>query len=120
MYLSTSQGMSVAGPSVTSSAPASSSTRAPTRSSHNIAGKKRSTPWELKMEQRKKQQEVKDMERRMKEEVENARAAKGQAIRERRQKAAEKARLETMATRMSQKKLDRKRRRLGITKKVSH
>ncbi|TKY87031.1 hypothetical protein EX895_003708 [Sporisorium graminicola] len=85
-----------------------------------IAGKQKTTPWEKKLEQRRKQESIKQREREMKAEKESEAERKKQVTRERKQMAEEKARLEIMAQKMSAKRLARKKRRLGITKKVSH
>ncbi|KAJ1021879.1 hypothetical protein NDA16_003641 [Ustilago loliicola] len=90
------------------------------RTTVTIAGKQKTTPWEKKLEQRRKQESIKQREREMKAEKEAEAERKKTVTRERKQMAEEKARLEIMAQKMSAKKLARKKRRLGITKKVSH
>nr|CDI56774.1 conserved hypothetical protein [Melanopsichium pennsylvanicum 4] len=85
-----------------------------------IAGKQKTTPWEKKLEQRRKQDSIKQREREMKAEKEAEAERKKNVSRERKQMSEEKARLEIMAQKMSAKRLARKKRRLGITKKVSH
>ncbi|KAI3491686.1 hypothetical protein L1887_43998 [Cichorium endivia] len=62
-----------------------------------IAGKKKTTPWEKKLEQRRKQESIKQRERDMKAEKEAESDRKKQVTRERKQMAEEKARLEIMA-----------------------
>ncbi|KAN0062375.1 hypothetical protein ACQY0O_005257 [Thecaphora frezii] len=86
----------------------------------NISGVRKITPWEKKMEARKKQEAVKAREKEMKDAKIAEAERKRNTTRERKQKAEEKARLEAMASKMSAKKLARKKRRLGITKKVAH
>lgn len=67
-----------------------------------IAGKKKTTPWEKKLEQRRKQESIKQRERDMKAEKEAESDRKKQVTRERKQMAEEKARLEIMAQKVSE------------------
>ncbi|SAM86361.1 related to CGR1-protein involved in processing of the pre-rRNA for the 60S ribosome subunit [Ustilago bromivora] len=90
------------------------------RTTVTLAGKQKTIPWGKKLEQRRKQEAIKQREREMKAEKEAEAERKKTVSRERKQMAEEKARLEIMAHKMSAKKLARKKRRLGITKKVSH
>lgn len=75
--------------------------------------------WDKRQEARKKDDAVKKLEREMKEEKETEVERKRKITKERKEKAAEKARLEEMATRMSAKKLQRMKKRMGRTKKVN-
>ncbi|TXT16035.1 hypothetical protein VHUM_00538 [Vanrija humicola] len=65
------------------------------------------TPFEKRMEREKERQAMKAVEREMKEEEQAAKDRKITIIRERRERAAEKARLESVAAKMSAKKAQR-------------
>ncbi|WFC96229.1 hypothetical protein MBRA1_002885 [Malassezia brasiliensis] len=77
----------------------------------NISGKLKNNGWELRQQQRLRQQAVKQREREMAQEKEDEANRKREVRRERERKAEEKARLQAMAA---------KARRMGRTKKVSH
>ncbi|PWN25354.1 hypothetical protein BDZ90DRAFT_73689 [Jaminaea rosea] len=96
-----------------SSTPSTSST-APTRpASANPSSKPKTTPWARKLQERQRLAAMKTKEREMKAEVE--------AIKERRRKKQEKERLGRMAEKMSAKRLERKKKKMGIAnKKVAH
>ncbi|GAA5905465.1 hypothetical protein JCM5296_005878 [Sporobolomyces johnsonii] len=70
-------------------------------------------------ELRKKQEAIKKLERDLKEEKQAEAERKRAITQERRQKEAEKKRLEEMAARMSAKKLQRMKKRMGRSKKVN-
>lgn len=98
----------------------------------NISGKVKSKGWEVRQQQRLRQQAIKQREREMAQEKEDEANRKRKVRRERERKAEEKARLEAMAAKvstetgcadlrqMSRKKALRQARRMGRTKKVSH
>ncbi|GFZ50116.1 rRNA-processing protein CGR1 [Saitozyma sp. JCM 24511] len=77
------------------------------------------TPFEKRMEKEKEREAVKQVEREMKEEAEAERERKRTALKERRERQAEKSRLEAMAAKMSAKKLQRLRKRQGRSKKIN-
>lgn len=62
-----------------------------------LAGKQKTIPWEKKLQQRRKQEAIKQREREMKAEKEAEAERKKTVSRERKQMAEEKARLEIMA-----------------------
>lgn len=72
------------------------------------------------MRQRTQKSAMKAMERELKEEREAQRDGHVARIKERRQKAANKARVEELAKKMSGKRLERQKRRMGLTKKIAH
>lgn len=98
----------------------------------NISGKLKNKGWELRQQQRLRQQAIKQREREMAQEKEDEANRKREVRRERERKAEEKARLQAMAAKvslpcrrvflrqMSRKKALRQARRMGRTKKVSH
>ncbi|PWN99165.1 hypothetical protein FA09DRAFT_337884 [Tilletiopsis washingtonensis] len=92
----------------------------PPRAEQHLAGVARISSWDSKVAARQRAAEVKAKEKAMKAEREEADKAKTKARMERRQKVADKARLEALAAKMSGKRLDRHKRRLGLTKKVAH
>ncbi|BGP12971.1 hypothetical protein JCM10213_006610 [Rhodosporidiobolus nylandii] len=75
--------------------------------------------WAARMESRKRDDAVKKLERDIKQEKEDEAERKKQALKERREKEAEKKRLQEMAARMSAKKLQRMKKRMGRSKKVA-
>ncbi|GAA6035304.1 hypothetical protein JCM8097_008808 [Rhodosporidiobolus ruineniae] len=75
--------------------------------------------WKQREEQRKRDLAVKKIEKDIKEEKEAEVERKRQITKERKEKEAEKKRLEEMAARMSAKKLQRMKKRLGRSKKVA-
>ncbi|KDN40789.1 hypothetical protein K437DRAFT_264206 [Tilletiaria anomala UBC 951] len=89
-------------------------------STTNIAGLKRKTTWDQRTEQRRKQELAKKKEREMKAEKEAEKDRKARILKERKEKEREKERLAQMAQKMSAKKLERRKRRMGLTKKVAH
>ncbi|KAK0570131.1 hypothetical protein OC861_000273 [Tilletia horrida] len=90
------------------------------RETENISGIKRKTSWAAREEARKKQGAAKEKERELKQRRIEEATRKRDVIKERKQKADEKARLEVMAEKMGRRKLQRKAKRLGLTKKVAH
>ncbi|GAA6005531.1 hypothetical protein JCM10207_005239 [Rhodosporidiobolus poonsookiae] len=75
--------------------------------------------WKQREEQRKKDEAIKKLERGIKEEKEAEAEQKRTALKERREKEAEKKRLQEMAARMSAKKLQRMKKRMGRNAKVN-
>lgn len=63
---------------------------------------------------------IKAMENELREEKQQAREQHVARIKERRQLAQNKARIEELARKMSGKRLERQKRRLGLTKKIAH
>ncbi|CDZ97663.1 Cgr1 [Phaffia rhodozyma] len=92
--------------------------RAPTVRSMMPAGVK-SASWEARQEKRKKDEAIKLLQNQLKEEREAEEERKRTAIKDRRTRLEEKKRLEEMAARMSAKKLQRMKKRLGRSKKVN-
>ncbi|GAA5839148.1 hypothetical protein JCM3766R1_002271 [Sporobolomyces carnicolor] len=82
-------------------------------------GAKLDKTWKIREEQRKKDDAVKKLEREMKEEKLAEAERKRAATKERKEREAEKKRLEEMAARMSAKKLQRMKKRMGRSKKVN-
>ncbi|KAI5480028.1 nuclear pore complex protein Nup205 [Pseudohyphozyma bogoriensis] len=80
---------------------------------------KTNSSWDKRQEQRKKDDAVKKIEREMKDEKQAEIDRKRTINTERKTREAEKRRLEEMAARMSAKKLQRMKKRLGRTKKVN-
>ncbi|RXK36075.1 rRNA-processing protein CGR1 [Tremella mesenterica] len=77
------------------------------------------TSFAKRKELEKTRQAVRDIEREMKEEKATEDERKRTAIRERRERQAEKERQEQLKAKMSAKKLQRMKKRLGRTKKVN-
>ncbi|WVQ79403.1 rRNA-processing protein CGR1 [Cryptococcus sp. DSM 104549] len=77
------------------------------------------TPFDKRMDKERAAQAAKQLEREMKEEKEEERVRKVTVIKERRARKEEKAREEEMRARMSAKKLQRMKKRLGRTKKIN-
>ncbi|GAA5979977.1 hypothetical protein JCM10908_001487 [Rhodotorula pacifica] len=75
--------------------------------------------WKAREERRKREEAVKKLEREIKEEKIADLERKKQINKERKEKEAEKLRLQQMAARMSAKKLQRMKKRLGRSKKVA-
>ncbi|GAA5866714.1 hypothetical protein JCM3774_001967 [Rhodotorula dairenensis] len=75
--------------------------------------------WKAREERRKREEAVKKLEREIKEEKIAEVERKKQINKERKEKEAEKLRLQQMAARMSAKKLQRMKKRLGRSKKVA-
>ncbi|KAL8278473.1 hypothetical protein RQP46_009163 [Phenoliferia psychrophenolica] len=75
--------------------------------------------WSKRLEARKKDDAVKKLEKEMKDEKQTEFERKRAITKERKDKMAEKLRLEEMATRMSAKKLQRMKKRMGRSKLVS-
>ncbi|GAA6061927.1 hypothetical protein JCM10212_001495 [Sporobolomyces blumeae] len=82
-------------------------------------GQKLDKVWRAREEQRKKQEAVKRLEQEMKDEKLAEAERKRAATKERKDREAEKKRYEEMAARMSAKKLQRMKKRLGRSKKVN-
>ncbi|BGO96844.1 rRNA-processing protein [Rhodotorula toruloides] len=75
--------------------------------------------WKQREERRKRDEAIKKLERELKQEKEDEADRKKRINLERREKEAEKKRLAEMAARMSAKKLQRMKKRLGRSKKVN-
>ncbi|KAM0753686.1 hypothetical protein T439DRAFT_353469 [Meredithblackwellia eburnea MCA 4105] len=96
--------------------------KAPKKEATNRGQKLKQVPgaaWSKRLEARKKEDAVKKIEKEMKDEKQAEIDRKRTITKERKEKAAEKARLEEMASRMSAKKLQRMKKRLGRSKLVS-
>ncbi|KAE8267526.1 hypothetical protein A4X09_0g4823 [Tilletia walkeri] len=92
----------------------------PISDTENISGIKRKTSWSAREEARKKQEAAKAKERELAAKRNEVLAKRKEVIKERKQKADEKSRLEAMAAKMGRRKLQRKAKRMGLTKKVAH
>ncbi|WOO76877.1 rRNA-processing protein CGR1 [Vanrija pseudolonga] len=90
-----------------------------TATRRNYISSELKTPFEKRMEREKEKQAMKAVERKMKEEEQAAKDRKVTIIRERRERAAEKARLEAVAAKMSAKKAQRMKKRQGRSKKIN-
>ncbi|WWD20125.1 rRNA-processing protein CGR1 [Kwoniella shandongensis] len=77
------------------------------------------TPFEKRMENEKKKEAAKAVERELKEEAETERQRKVTIIKDRRERQAERIRMEEMKAKMSAKKLQRMKKRQGRSKKIS-
>ncbi|EPX73913.1 CGR1 family protein [Schizosaccharomyces octosporus yFS286] len=69
------------------------------------------TSYEKRMEERRRVQEAKDREQKLRDEKEEERSAHAQKIRARREAKAEKERMELLQSKFHQKVIDRRRRR---------
>ncbi|CAD6888746.1 unnamed protein product [Tilletia laevis] len=94
--------------------------QAPISETENISGIKRKTSWTAREEARKKQETVKTKERELLAKRNEEITKRKESIKERKQKADDKLRLEAMAAKMGRRKLQRKAKRMGLTKKVAH
>ncbi|KAK0528001.1 hypothetical protein OC834_004215 [Tilletia horrida] len=97
-----------------------STSQQPMRETDNISGIKRKTSWAAREEARKKQEAAKTKERELKQRRTDAMSKRKEILKERSDKAVEKARLQAMAEKMGRRKLQRKAKRMGLTKKVAH
>ncbi|GAA5989345.1 hypothetical protein JCM11641_002769 [Rhodosporidiobolus odoratus] len=75
--------------------------------------------WKEREEQRKKQESIKKLEKEIKADKLAEAERKREITKERKEKEAEKERLQQMAARMSAKKLQRMKKRMGRSKKVA-
>lgn len=75
--------------------------------------------WDERMRKKTEAAAVKKLERELKEERQAEIQARVEKIRERRKAKEERERLEFMKAKMSQKKIDRIRRKVGRTKKIN-
>lgn len=89
-------------------------------SAGDVPFKSKATRWEQRTRERAAKAGMRALEQELKDDKESARAAHVTRIKERRQKAANKARIEELAKKMSGKRLERQKRRMGLTKKIAH
>ncbi|WVW86710.1 hypothetical protein I302_108764 [Kwoniella bestiolae CBS 10118] len=77
------------------------------------------TPFEKRREQDRQKEAMKAVERELKDDKQAEKDRKVTIIKERRERAAEKQRMEDMRAKMSAKKLQRMKKRQGRTKKIN-
>ncbi|WRT69499.1 uncharacterized protein IL334_006485 [Kwoniella shivajii] len=77
------------------------------------------TPYEKRREKDRQQESMKAVEKELKDDKQAEKDRKVTAIKERRERVAERQRMEEMRAKMSAKKLQRMKKRMGRTKKIN-